>query len=79
MGRIHRFTGRTFTAHVAANKHELRTFVPDAAYRFLKENAGAAGIGECIGVVCLAYQKHAAMDDRLARIERYLFELLDCK
>jgi hypothetical protein len=66
-------------ATVAANKHQLRTFVPDTAYRFLKENAGAAGIGEFIGVVCLAYQKHARMDDRLARIERSLFELLDRK
>ena len=66
-------------ATVATNKHELRTFVPDAAYRFLKENAGAAGIGEFIGTVVLTYQKQTAMVDQLARIERYLFELLERK
>jgi len=66
-------------AHVAANKHELRTCIPDATYRFLKENAGAAGIGEFIGTVVLAYQKQRVVEDQLAWIERHLFELLDRK
>jgi len=66
-------------AHVAANKHALRTCIPDTTYRFLKENAGAAGIGECIGIVVLAYQKQRAVEDQRARIERCLSELLDRK
>jgi hypothetical protein len=61
------------------NKHELRTYIPDATHRFLKEHAGSGGIGEFIGVVCTAYQKHSAMTDRLERLERYVLELLDKK
>jgi len=66
-------------AHVAMNKHELRACIPDSTYRFLKENAGAAGIGECVGTVVLAYQKQRAVEDQRARIERHLFDLLDRK
>ena len=65
--------------HIGAHKHELRASISDACYRFLKENAGAAGIGEFIGVVCLGYQKQMALEDRLTRIEQYVLELLDRK
>jgi len=64
---------------VAPGKHELRTYVPEAAYRWLKANCGTQGIGEFIGDVCLYYQKQAALDARLDRIEHHLFELLDRK
>jgi hypothetical protein len=64
---------------IATNKHELRTFVPEPAYRFLKENAGAGGIGQFIYDICLAYQKQGALDAKLERIERYVLEVLDQK
>src|SRR5262245_52067262 len=66
-------------AHIAAHKHELRASIPDATHRFLRENAGAAGIGELIGVVCLGDQKQTAIEDRLTRIENLLAELIDRK
>jgi len=62
---------------MTTNKHELRTFVPEPAYRFLKDNAGAGGIGQFIYDISLAYQKSSAMNDRLERIEKYVLELLD--
>ena len=64
---------------VSPGKHELRAYVPEAAYRWLKANCGAQGMGEFIGDVCLYYQKQAALDARLDRIEHHLFELLDRK
>ena len=60
-----------------AGKHELRAYTPDAAYRFLKEHAGSAGMGQLIGDIVLAYHKQTALDNRLNRIERYILELLD--
>jgi len=48
----------------APGKHELRTYVPDAAYGFLKERCGTRGVGEFIHDVCLDYQKHTALDER---------------
>ena len=66
-------------AAIAANKHELRTFVPEPAYRFLKGNAGAGGIGQFIYDICLSYQKSTALDAKLERIEKGVVELLDRK
>ena len=66
-------------AHIAAHKHELRASISDACYRFLKENAGAAGIGEFLGTIVLAYQKQTALDEKLSRMEKWILELLDRK
>ena len=60
-----------------AGKHELRAYIPNSTYQFLKEHAGSAGMGQLIGDIVLAYQKQTALDERLSRIERYVLELLD--
>jgi len=62
-----------------AGKHELRAYIPNSTYQFLKEHAGSAGMGELIGTIVLAYQKQSALDDRLSRLEKWILELLDRK
>ena len=60
-----------------AGKHELRAYIPNSTYQFLKEHAGSAGMGQLIGDMVLAYQKQSALDDRLSRMERFILEILD--
>ena len=62
-----------------AGKHELRAYIPNSTYQYLKEHAGSAGMGELIGAIVLAYQKQSALDDRLSRMEKWILELLDRK
>ena len=62
-----------------AGKHELRAYIPNSTYQFLKEPAGSAGMCELIGTIVLAYQKQTALDDRLSRMEKWILELLDRK
>ena len=60
-----------------AGKHELRAYIPNSTYQFLKEHAGSAGMGQLIGDMVLAYQKQSALDYRLSRMERFILEILD--
>jgi len=64
---------------IAAGKREARMEVPEAAQRYIKPNAGARGMGECVADVCVYHQQQPALDTRLDRIEQYVLALLDRK
>ena len=64
---------------VSPGKVEARLFLPEATHRYLKANCGSRGMGEFVHDIVVAYQKMTAVDAKLERIEKGIFELLDRK